>query len=110
LMRPYADAGRGLTVEREDLAVSLGAKFDAADLVQARDLSGAAGFHDHVRELLDIGQAALQIGSPLFRGGENYLKGRRFSAGLERKESSEQQEYDCDDKKDACGGRSDFRR
>jgi hypothetical protein len=29
---------------------------------------------------------------------------------LERKEPSNQQEYNRDDRKDACGGRSDFRR
>ena len=55
------DAGGWLAVEAEDLAVGLGAKLDAADIAQPRELAVAAGLDDYILELVDVGEPARQF-------------------------------------------------
>ena len=52
-----ADAGGRLAVEREHLAVGLGAEFDPADVAHPGDVAVVAGLDDDVLELAGVGRA-----------------------------------------------------
>jgi hypothetical protein len=49
-----ADAGCGLIVDREHLAVGFSTELDPTDVAQPRNLPGIAGFHDNVFEFPDV--------------------------------------------------------
>src|SRR5262249_34565116 len=60
-----ADAGSLLAVEVEILAISLGTKFDAADVAQPRDFAIAAGLDDHIFIFADIIEPPLKLDGEL---------------------------------------------
>ena len=71
----YADAGRGLLVERKQLAVGLRAQFDRADIAHARHVANVAGLDDDVLELTGVVEPAVDVQRILKR-----LAGRRRRA------------------------------
>ena len=57
----HADAGGRLVVEREHLAVGLGAEFDPADVAHPRDVATVAGLDDDVLELVLVVEPAVDV-------------------------------------------------
>ena len=71
-------AGRRLSIEREDLTIGLRPELDGGDVAHPRDLPGLAGLHDHRREFGRIAELARDIERVL----ERLARGRGRRADL----------------------------
>ena len=76
-----ADARRRLAVERENLAVDLGAKLDARNVSQIRHLPVAFGLDDDVLELTDVVEASRNVESILERLGARCRRHAELAGG-----------------------------